>query len=266
MTYSRALIAALLGFLVWLSGVADAGWRGIADHFDNRPERAILFIGNSRTSFNDMPRMVRAVADAAHCKERFRIVVDAPNGVTLAQHWSLRKTQDLLAGKWSDVVIQGQSEEHFAPEREASFQLHGLKLVGAARKAGGRPWLYVTWRYSEQVSDFAEYEYHYRRHHGLLQTAYSHLATHTGAGLINVGMAWESLLAESPPFSLYADGNHPTVHGSYLAALVIYGALSGDDVEWIAFAPGGISAPDAQVIRRIAAEHLRHAGSGRSRS
>jgi hypothetical protein len=49
------------------------------DNFDSRPARAILILGNSRTSFNDMPDMIRAMADSAHDPQKLEITLDAPN-------------------------------------------------------------------------------------------------------------------------------------------------------------------------------------------
>jgi hypothetical protein len=72
-----------------------------------------------------------------------------------------------------------------------------------------------------------------------------------------VGEVWEGLLGKHPAFSLYEDGNHPTVHGSYLAALTLYASLCGDTCGKVSYVPAGISDADAEQIKDIVRRYYR---------
>src|SRR5215831_19855107 len=113
----RALImAALIGVFVWYTPAVSTplahGLQSATDYLDRRPEHTILFIGNSRTSHHDMPFMLRRIADSAHAPELYRIVVHAPGGATLEDHWQAPSVHGLLNQPWRNVIIQAQSSEH----------------------------------------------------------------------------------------------------------------------------------------------------------
>jgi len=157
----------------------------------------------------------------------------------------------LLRQKWQNVIIQAQSSEHVNEADDASFHLYGAKLINEARIGGSIPLLYVTWRYSDDFEYYTHRPDLRPRYHNIMQQSHQWLADSTGAGMVNVGKAWEMLLAERPSFSLYEDGNHPTVHGSYLAALMFYGNFCGRDCSEVSYVPAGISAKDAVMIRNV---------------
>jgi hypothetical protein len=73
------------------------------DTVDSRPARAILILGNSRTSFHDMPDMVRAMADSAHDPQKLEITLDAPGGGSFEILWNDGATQRLLKQRWVTV-------------------------------------------------------------------------------------------------------------------------------------------------------------------
>lgn len=95
------------------------------------------------------------------------------------------------------------------------------------------------------------------RYYDIMQRSHRQLASSTGTGMLNVGEIWERLLGEHPAFSLYEDGNHPTVHGSYLAALVIYAGLCGDACGEVSYVPAGISDADAEQIKDVVRRYTR---------
>jgi uncharacterized protein DUF4886 len=252
----RALImSVLLAVFVWYTPAVSTplahAVQSVTDRFDRRPEHAILFIGNSRTFYHDMPFMMRKLADSAGSPERYKIVVHAPGGATLEDHWNTPSVHGLLKQKWRNVIIQAQSSEHVNEADDASFHLYGAKLINEARIGGSIPLLYVTWRYSDDFEYYTHRPDLRPRYHNIMQQSHQWLADSTGAGMVNVGKAWEMLLAERPSFSLYEDGNHPTVHGSYLAALMFYGNFCGRDCSEVSYVPAGISAKDAVMIRNV---------------
>jgi hypothetical protein len=256
-SYSRAsIMAVLIAVFVWYTPavstpLADAV-QSVADRFDRRPEHAVLFIGNSRTYYHDMPFMLRKIADSARSPERYRIVVQAPGGATLEDHWNTPGVRALLKQRWQTVVIQAQSSEHLSDDDDANFHRYGARLIGEARENGATPLLYVTWRYADDFEYYQSRPELRSRYYDMMQNSHRRLAASTGVEMVNVGEAWERLLGEHPTFSLYEDGNHPTVHGSYLAALVIYGSLCGRNCSDVSYIPAGISAADAAQIKNVA--------------
>jgi hypothetical protein len=84
---------------------------------------------------------------------------------------------------------------------------------------------------------------------------YAGLSTRLNAGLAPVGRAFERALVEQPHVALWgSDGSHPTLAGSYMAACVLYDAITGVDPERSTFIPLGLDPTTAVVLRAIAAE------------
>jgi hypothetical protein len=80
------------------------------------------------------------------------------------------------------------------------------------------------------------------------------LADATGAGLIDVGSIWKRVVASRPDLALTSDGNHPSIHGTYLAALMVYGHLSGAEVREVRYVPDGIAEEDARALREMVSD------------
>jgi hypothetical protein len=56
--------------------------------------------------------------------------------------------------------------------------------------------------------------------------------------------------------ALTTDGNHPSIHGTYLYALTVFAHLGGDPAR-VAYAPEGVSPAEAAAIRAAVEDHLR---------
>jgi hypothetical protein len=256
MTALTAMLAGLVWFAFFNSASAREVGREALDTFDSRPVRSVLFVGNSRTYPHDMPYMVRAMADSAGSEERYRIRMLAFPGESLKGHWHNKAVRQAIAEGWDAVVLQEMSGGHAGRERSADFQDYGARLIADAAGHGARPLLFVGWNYGREVfrgmPAAAEGAY-YRA----IQDDHLRLARRTRAELANVGKVWRYLRAVNAPFRLDSDGNHPTLHGSYLAALVIYARLTGRGVAYVTYVPEGMSAEDAALLRRLAGEGLR---------
>jgi hypothetical protein len=225
-TLSVGLLLATLTTGAW--GTAYARQAGSAQPAP-RPVR-ILFIGNSYTYFNNLPRLVEAVAESQKTGPRVEVDAVVSGGKTLQWHWdngaALRK---IRAGGWNFVVLQEQSTLGVAPARSgaptgipvindpAAYFDYGTKFIDEIKKAGATPVLYATWArdgYPEQQ----------RR----LDDAFARLADKTDAVLVPAGLAWTVARLESPVLRLYMpDRSHPSATGSYLNALVFYQCLTG---------------------------------------
>ncbi|MGH9794244.1 MAG: SGNH/GDSL hydrolase family protein [Candidatus Acidiferrales bacterium] len=185
----------------------------------------VLFLGNSYTYYNNLPRLVEELAAAAGRKIETRMI--APGGASLADHAANARTAEAIrSGGWDFVVLQEQSAlgavylvngEARVANPEAFFAA-ARKLDAEIRKAGAKTVFYHTWPQREAPdSDRAMLDY-----------ANMHIARELGAAVAPVGLAWQQASAEVGGASLYAeDGSHPSRTGSYLAAAVIAATLTG---------------------------------------
>jgi hypothetical protein len=228
----------------------------LADRFEKRPVRPMLFIGNSRTYYNDIPAMLRKTADSAHAKDRFDIVTRALPAGTLQLSWNDPETRRLLKQPWHDVVVQAESNAQSSAQATTQFFDYGERLIREAQGTGGMPTLIVNWVYGEEL--FKGKEPGMRAwYYGRIQSDYARLSGVTGARLVNVAQVWERVHDAAPELPLYQDGNHPTLQGSYLSALTLYAHLSATDGANVTYVPNGMSAAEAAIIRRAVGEGTR---------
>lgn len=257
-------LTVIVGGLLWLgvdniSLVRHATW-SIADRFDDRPARRILFLGHSRVYYNDMPDLVRGLADSANVPEKYQITMRALPGASLRTLWRDAEVQRLLKEeRWDDIVIQGEGRAHDSADNLARFHAYGEQLIGSARQRGARTALIVNWNYGPQVFVNPTAEV-IEENDRAMQRDYRELADETGAGLMNSGLAWRIVSSAEPSIQLdREDGVHPTLQGSYLSALTIFACLSGTDDFAATYAPWGLPQEQAARIRKAMAS-----GPGRS--
>lgn len=225
----------------------------VQDHFDKRPVRSMLFIGNSRMYYNEMPVMLRKMADSAGAKERFDIVMRALPAGTLQLSWNDPETRRLLKQHWQDVVVQAESNAQSSEQATEQFFDYGERLIHEAKSTGGTPTLIVNWVYGEDLFKGREPDMR-SWYYGRIQRDYARLSGMTGARLVNVAQVWERVHAAAPELPLYLDGNHPTLQGSYLSALTLYAHFSGTDGSNVTYVPHGMSVAEAAIIRRMVGE------------
>lgn len=220
---------------------------------------SILFIGNSYTYANDMPRMVASVAAGDPGNSlAFEVQAATIGGKTLQVLWSDREIRKTFASrKWDYVVLQEQSEWALYPAQVEATAASVAAWSQAIRQAGGKPLIYVTW--ARQPGSFWYTDRQYSALHDpkymqrQLDLHSAELAAQSGAVLVPVGDAFAAALKAEPEMPLYAeDSSHPSLLGSYLAALVFYEILSGRSAEKSAYVPPGLLPETAETLRRIA--------------
>ncbi|MCX6078103.1 MAG: hypothetical protein NTW32_01090 [Chloroflexi bacterium] len=212
----------------------------------------VLFIGNSYTSVNDLPKTLLKLAQAGG--QRLETGMAAPGGWTLAQHLRSSATlEQIKASKWNYVVLQEQSQ---VPANEAA---RNAQMVPAARglaakinAAGAKPILFVTWGHQSGWPDNSMPTYE-----GMqlaLNYGYLMLGQELHASLAPVGYAWLALWRQNPKLNLWQeDGSHPNELGTYLAACVFYTVIFQKSPAGLSYR-GNLSSQDAELLQRIAAE------------
>ena len=224
-------------------------WFGFVDNswLDRRPVHHLLFLGHSYTYYNDMPAMVAKMADSANSPIRYDITMSAFPNATLEGHWHNRKTRQLLSqGGWYRVIAQPEGGLSYRDADSPMFVNGGRLLVGTAEQP---PAIVISWQATE---GFSQDHYSMSRAEvaAVEQSNLRGLAIATGADVIDIARVWDRVGAADLPFSLYKDGNHPSLEGSYLAALVIYAGLSHADVGAVTYVPWGMSTDHAALLRR----------------
>ena len=67
----------------------------------------VLFIGNSYTYFNNLPKQVEAIAASQKAGPRIRTGASLSGGKTLQWHWENQKAVEAIRqGGWDFVVLQ----------------------------------------------------------------------------------------------------------------------------------------------------------------
>src|SRR5581483_10633800 len=174
----------------------------------------VLFVGNSLTTANDLPRQVQQIAAAAGCRLEYRVV--ALGGFSLEDHWNDGAARRAIAeGGWSFVVLQqGPSA---LPESRVLLVEYARRFAADARRVGAEPALYMVWPSQTRRGDVE----------GVRQS-YEAAAQSTHALLLPAGEAWRAAMRADAGVGLYGpDGFHPTAAGSFLAALVIFERMFG---------------------------------------
>jgi hypothetical protein len=172
-----------------------------------------LFIGNSHTYFNHMPRMFTELCILKGIDMHSTML--AHPGWRLSQHLEEPEVYfNVVFGEYDFVVIQQAA--HPFPGEESLLD-EGGRLCDMIRKGSASPCVYMTW--PEKL---------YPENRDPMREAYIKLSNQTGAALCSVGDAWK-IAQESGMDLYYNDGEHANQLGSYLAACVFLRMLTHED-------------------------------------
>lgn len=219
---------------------------------DERPERRILFIGNSNTYLHAMPQMVRRMADSANVPERYAVTMYARPSAWLKQHWQEAEFQELMQQPWDDVVIQANAGEPLKPEWKRDFMHYGIAIAQAAKKQGARVVLYPQWRYMKGISYYQGHPDLPDLMYKLIQEGHEELAQRTGAKIVNVGRATMRLRQTYPDFPFYEpDGNHGTTLAYHMTALMFFQHFSGKSADTVTYKADDVPAKYDRILKTI---------------
>ena len=221
-------------------------------------EVSALFLGNSFTYFNDLPRTLSDLA--ASLGDRVVVASYAPGGYTLAQHASDPRALKMIRGKsWDFVVLQEQSQRPSFDAAQVAAEVlpAAARLTELVRDSGSKRRIvfFETWGRRDgdasnckQMPAVCTYAGMQQR----LTATYQDLARRHDALLAPVGEAWAAVRAAHPDLNLYApEGVHPSPEGTYLAACVFYAALFKKSP--VGAAPLYVSGERAAILQRAAA-------------
>jgi hypothetical protein len=195
----------------------------------------VLFIGNSLTAANDLPAMVESLARAAGERTLEWKAVLQP-GASLEDQWQAGDAVRAIRSQEWDVVVLQQGPSSLRESR-VLLRRDTARFAKVIRAAGARPALYMVWPARQRPGDFDGVSISYRS-----------AAKDVEGLLVPAGDAWREAWKRDPKEELYsADGFHPSVEGSYLAALVMFQALFGKS-------PVGLPSRIADAAGRVLAD------------
>ncbi len=213
----------------------------------------ILFIGNSHTYTNNLPKMFARLAEAGGHK----VIVDmsAKTGYLLEEHVTDPDTLEKIdSAKWDFVVLQegmylapieSQREEHMYP----AARILNQKI----RSNGAQTIFYTTWADPLPIRDgrFDDYFDEQAR----ISEGYQTIAQELDALVAPVGIAVEKSLQQRPDLYLWQrndDYGHANGLGTYLVACVLYALIYRESPEGLSYMPR--PEESARFLQSIAAE------------
>ena len=211
------------------------------------PPARILFIGNSLTVANDLPKTLAGMASAAGLPLTYRVV--AYPDYSLEDHWTRGDAAKAIASeRWSFVVLQqGPSA---LPESRVLLRDYTKRFAALATRAGARTATFMVWPSLSRSFDFDGVHESYRL-----------AAADVNGVFISAGDAWRQLWRARPRAALYGpDGLHPTPLGSYVAAAAMFDVLFNRSP--LGLPAPGLSPDDARAAQ-AAVDALRRAARPR---
>lgn len=222
--------------------------------------RKVLFIGNSYTATNNLPKVIEEIAQSMGDT----LVYDeySPGG----QKFQAHSTDPTVASKinsqkWDIVVLQAQSQEPSFPPAQVASETYpyAKKLDSMILKNNSctETMFFMTWgRQNGDASNCANYPVicTYEGMQMRLRESYLQMAQDNSAIVAPVGSAWKQIRDSFTSINLYSsDGSHPSFDGTYLAACVFYASIFHRSPEKSTYT-GSVTTANANVIKRIAAK------------
>ena len=214
---------------------------------------SVLFVGNSHTTFHDLPGLVGRMIRFRHPETTvYSHVVPVAFLEDVARDSRCR--DEVESRPWKSVVLQAQKIS--ASGRHEYSRQEGIDVAKLAKARGAAVFFYPEWGLKDVAGDGPRTEAIYRA-----------MADAAGVGVVPVGRAWDLALARRPDLPLHAaDGNHQSALGAFLTACVLFGRLTGESPAALASFPyAEANEPDREFLAGAAAEALAPAVGGDGR-
>ena len=173
----------------------------------------VLFIGNSLTYHNNLPRTIAGLSASAGFTPCYCIAVAYPD-FALLDHWLQGDAADVLEEQEFDFVVMQQGSSALPLSRDILVQYATL-FAGLIRQNGATPVMYSVWPSDSRMFDFLA-----------VGDSYRAAAEAINGIMAPAGGAWLAAWEQDATLPLYdQDGLHPSRMGTYLAALVLFERL-----------------------------------------
>jgi len=219
-------------------------------------EIKILSLNNSLIDYNDQAAMFNEIADAMGVDARWDKRTQL--GRTLIYHYNDPMAKALVASQpWDYIILQEQSSlpRDYAEVLMESVKLWKMYIMDNCPNKDVKIILPMNWAYSTEWDTYHEKT-------KKLRDSYEAVARDIPGVTVNyVGQAYQDIFdaeGKEGAAKLYTDNRHPTPVATYLAACMEFGLITGVDPVEIKYVPEGISASDAQKMRRTASKAVRY--------
>ncbi len=231
--------------LAALCALALAGCCGVRPVATTGEPRKLLFIGDSFTYYNGgIGQHVKLLAAAAKVPKAIVADSETKGGATLKILFGRQSVHDRIRAGYDLVVFQDDIPEFREHTVEPFFEYAG-RLVEEARQAGSQSVLFMAWPY-ERLSWVSLPE---------IVRAHRQLSAQLRIPVAPVGLAFERAQAKRPALAMLGpDKEHESIHGTYLAANVIYATVFRESPVGSTYRPTGVSAEQAVFLQHLAWE------------
>jgi len=252
--WRRVVTLVLAGVLVAGCATAAAAPAGCSGVADPTACTRILFVGNSYTYVNDLPTVfARLAASGGHPVQTGMAAV---GGATFADQLGSPDTLTKIAtARWKYVVLQEQSQiPSSAASRASEMYPSARLLVRRVLGSGAKPLFFLTWGHKDGWPENGMSTYEGMQMQ--LDAGYWGIADELHVPVVPVGDAWATMYGANRSADLWqADGSHPTMTGTYLAACVFYAAIFHASPEGLAYG-ADLSADVVRSIQATAAAEV----------
>ena len=195
----------------------------------------ILWIGNSYTFYNDLPRMVENMAAENGIPVSTTRVLKG--GEKLSGHLQNPELhKQLEKGVWDYVVIQEFSSTPAYSTKYVAENIlpYAAEIDSIAKKFSPdvETVYYMTWGHKNGNVRQTDYPLDdtYESMQERILTTYTDMAYENNGTLAPVGIAWRNVRQKYPEIELYIEDNfHPSPAGSYLAANTLFASMVKGD-------------------------------------
>lgn len=222
--YSFLLVSIAIGAIVFFDFSPMKFYLGFKSDYKSKQKIDVLFIGNSYTTFNEMPEIVSSLSKISKGSDYY---IEAESvvagGATLEYHWKGNNALQALKSKnWDYVVFQGQSFTMMFSERMKSFDIYLGKFVNEIKKSTPetKVILFSTWPRQRGHSLYAKLGFGYNDMLDTVQKNYHYYASKYKLDVLYTGSYFYNVNKNG--YDTYSDGSHPNLMGSYLVALLFY--------------------------------------------
>jgi hypothetical protein len=188
----------------------------------------VLFIGNSYTHYNNMPKIFEHLARSKG-KNVYADSIAVSNS-TLKLHTERASTwKKIKARNWDVVFIQGFSRELAQDSAviAAETMPYAKMIIDSVQKYNpcSNIFFYMTWGYADGYS-VEEYNNTYEKMQENVKRGYFQMSRAFGFPIAPVGAVWQQVRELHPEINLYVtDKEHPNPSGSFVAACTFYASI-----------------------------------------
>lgn len=172
----------------------------------------ILFLGNSLTYYNNLPKLVEKEASTRGMIIKTDMIAH-PN-YALEDHWNDEEAQKKVSSEAYDYLVVQQGPSSQADGKQSLLE-YGRKLKEVCNEKNTRLVFFMVWSSRR----------YYHTYPGVISN-YANAAKSNEAIICPVGEVWKEHFDKTKDFSYYGtDGFHPSLKGSREAARIIVDTL-----------------------------------------